>query len=194
MASLLAQFQQSCSCIASLENTSSKAMPIKNTPKKGESMPSKKLLTPDKTAELLIKKQHTGSPSCERESETDIDRAGKHKEKKKKKKKKKEVKSEPTVATDSEVDETKEQQEKHQWVRKWKRELQELQVYRESHNIFLNALPEQNGGSHMGYLESHFHGTSLGFFFIQSIEEWRTELQKQSQGIRHSASTVCRRL
>ena len=54
-------------------------------------MPSKKLLTPDKTVELPIKKQCTGSPS----SEPDNDRAGKHKEKKKKK----EVKSEPTVAT-----------------------------------------------------------------------------------------------
>ena len=165
-------------------------MPAKDTPKKGDQMPNKKLLTPDKTAEPPVKKLCTSSPSSERENETDNDRAGKHKEKKKKKKKK-EVKSEPTVVTESEVEETEEQQEKCQWARKWK---QELQVYRESHNIFLNAFPEWNGGSHMGYLESCLSDSNPGFFFIQSIKEWRTELQKQSLGIGHSVSTTHHKL
>ena len=168
MASLLAQFQQSFSSNASSKNTPSKNTPVKDTPKKGELMPSKKLLTPNKTAEPPVKKQQTGSPSSERESETDNDRAEKHKEKKKKKK---EVKSEPTVATDSEVKETEEQQEKCQRARKWKRELQELQVYCESCNIFLHTLPEWNGGSHMGYLESRIHDAGHSFFFIKSIKE-----------------------
>ena len=68
MASLLAQFQQSQQSQlqdASPKNMPSKNMPNKDTPKKGEQTPSKKLLTPDKTAEPPIKKQWTGSPSSE---------------------------------------------------------------------------------------------------------------------------------
>ena len=60
-------------------------------------MPAKKLLTPDKSAEPPIKKQWTGSPSSDRGSETDHDRAEKSKKK-----------SEPTMATDSETEETEE--------------------------------------------------------------------------------------
>ena len=192
MASLMAQFQQSHLRDVSPKNTPSKTMPIKDTPKKGEPMPSKKILTPDKTAEPPVKKQCTDSPSSKQESETDNNRAGKHKEKKKKKKK--EVKRDPTMATNSEVEETEEQQEKHQWARKWKRELHELQEYHESCNIFLNTLPERNRGSHMGYLESCIHDAGSGFFFIRLIEAWRMELQKQSQGIGHSATTAHHRL
>ena len=98
------------------------------------------------------------------------------------------------MATDLEVKETEKQQEKCQWVRKWKRELNELQEYRESRNIFLNALPAQNGGSHTGYLESHISNTGRSFFFIWSFDDWKMDLQRQSQGVRHSASTVHRRL
>ena len=164
-------------------------MSIKDTPKKGEQMLSKKLLMPDKTAEPPIKKQWTGFLSSKRESETDNDRAEKHKEKKKE-----EAKSEPTMATDSEVEETEEQQEKCQWVRNWKQELQELQEYCESCNIFSHAQPAWTGGSHMGYLESHIQDTGPGFFFIKSIKEWQVELQKQSQGIGHSVFSAHRRL
>ena len=46
----------------------------------------------------------------------------------------------------------------------------------------------------MGYLESHIQDTDPGFFFIKLIKEWWMELQKQSQGIRHSASSAHRRL
>ena len=87
---------------------------MKDTPKKGEQMLAKKLLMLDKSAELPIKKQWIGSSSSEQESETDNDRAEKNK------KKKKEPKSEPTVATDSNVEESEEKQEKCQWARKWK--------------------------------------------------------------------------
>ena len=146
---------------------SSKNTPVKDTPKKGEQTLAKKLLTPDKLAELPVKKQWTGSPSSERESETDHDRA--EKSKKKKKKKKKEPKSEPTMATDLETEETEERQEKCQQVRKWKQELKELQ----------------------GYLESCILDASPGFFFIKA---WWIELQKQSQGVGHSASSACHRL
>ena len=123
----------------------SKNTPVKDTPKRGEQKPAKKLLTPDKSAEPPIKKQWMSSPSSDRGSKTDHDRA--EKSKKKKKRKKKEPKSEPTMATETE--ETEEWQEKHQQVRKWKVELQELQDYHESHNIFLHNLPEQGGCSHM---------------------------------------------
>ena len=167
-------------------------MPNKDTPKKGEQTPSKKLLMPDKTAEVPIKKQWTGSPSSKQGSKTDNNREGKHKEKKNKKKK--EAKSEHTVATDSEVEETEDQLEKCQWARKWKRELQELQEYCESCNIFPHTLLEWNKGSHTGYLEPRIQDAGPGFFFIKSIKEWRVELQKQSQGIRHSASSAHRRL
>ena len=120
---------------------------MKDTPRKGEQMLAKKLLTPDKSADPPIKKQQTGSPSSERESKTDHDRAEKSK---KKKKKKKEPKSEPTVATDSEAEETEEKQEKHQRARKWKQELKELQEYCESSKIFLHTLPEWNSGKPHG--------------------------------------------
>ena len=42
-----------------------KDTPKKDTPKKGEQMPSKKILMTDKSAELPIKKQQTGSPSSD---------------------------------------------------------------------------------------------------------------------------------
>ena len=154
-------------------------------------MPSKKLLMPDKLTEPPIKKQRTSSPSSEQESETDHDMVGKSK--KKKKKKKKEPKSEPTVATDLEAEETEERQEKCQWARKWKQELKELQEYHESHNIFLHTVPEQGGGSHMGYLESHILDAGPGFFFIKTFQAWWVDLQKQNQHIWHCASsTFCR--
>ena len=87
-----------------------KDTPKKDTPKKGEQTPSKKILMPDKSTEPPVKKQWTGSPSSDRASGTDHSRTDKSK--KKKKRKKKEPKSEPTVATDSETEETEEQQEK----------------------------------------------------------------------------------
>ena len=58
-------------------------MPVKDTPRKGEQMPAKRLLMPDKSAEPPIKKQQTGSPSSEQESKTDHDRAGEEQEKEK---------------------------------------------------------------------------------------------------------------
>ena len=170
VASLLAQFQQSRSQDASPKNMPSKNTPVKDTPKKGEQMPSKKLLMLDKSAEPPIKKQWTGSPSSEWESKTDHDKAEKSK------KKKKEPKSKPTVATDSEAEETEERQEKCQQVRKWKQELKQLQEYRESCNIFLHMVPEWSGGSHTGYLESHILDAGSGYFFIKSFKEWRIQL------------------
>ena len=173
------------------KNTLVKDTPKKDTPKKGEQTPAKKLLTPDKSAELPVKKQQTGSPSSDRGSETDHNRA--EKSKKKKKRKKKEPKSEPTVATYLETEETEEQQEKRQRVRKWKAELKELQDYHESCNIFLHNLLEQGGCSHMGYLESRISEPSASFF-IKSFKAWWVQLQKQSQGIGHSAISVCCKL
>ena len=125
VASLLAQLQQSQhsqSWNASPKNmptkdTPVKDVPTKDTPKKGEQTLAKKPLTPDKSTELPVKKQWTGSPSSDRGSETDHDKVDKSK--KKKKRKQKEPKSERTMATDSETEETEEQQEKHQWARKW---------------------------------------------------------------------------
>ena len=168
-----------------------KDTPKKDTPKKGEQMPAKKLLTPDRPTELPIKKQQTSSPSSDRRSETDHDRA--EKSKKKKKRKKKEPKSEPTVATDSETEGTEERQEKCQQARKWKAELQELQDYHESHTIFLHNLLEWGGCSHMGYLESHISESSTSFF-IKSFKAWQVELEKQSQGIGHSVISACHKL
>ena len=206
VASLLAQFQQSQQSQSRnaspkgtpakgtpvkdipMKDTSKKDAPKKDTPKKGEQMPSKKILMPDKSAEPPVKKQWTGSPSSDRGSETDHCRTDNSK--KKKKRKKKEPKSEPTMATDSE---TEEQQEKHQWARKWKVELQVLKNYRKSHNIFLHNLPKWGGCSHMGYLESHISEPGTDFF-IKSIKTWWLELEKQSQGIGHSAMSAHRKL
>ena len=200
--SLLAQFQQSQhsrSWNASPKSMPTKDTPVKDvpakdtpkkdTPKKGEQMPAKKLLTPDKSTEPPVKKQWTGSPSSDRGSETDNDKADKSK--KKKKRKKKEPKSELTVATDLETEETEGQQEKCQRARKWKAELQVLKDYCKSHNIFVHNLPERVGSSHTGYLESHISEPGTGFF-IKSFKTWRLELEKQSQGIGHSAQCdVC---
>ena len=136
---------------------------------------------------LPVKKQCTSFPCSERESEIDNGGVGKHKQKKKKKKKK--ANSKPIKVTNSEVEETEEEQEKCQWAKKWKQELEQLQLYQESHNIFLNALPSQNGGSHMGYLESHIQDTGTGYFFMWSFEDWKMDLQKQSQGLGHSTTT-----
>ena len=94
-----------------MKDTPKKDTPKKDTPKKGEQTPSNKILTPDKSAELPVKKQWTGSPSSDQGSETDRGRADKST---KKKKRKKEPKSEPTVVTDLETEETEEQQEKCQ--------------------------------------------------------------------------------
>ena len=154
-------------------------------------MPSKKILTPDKSTELPVKKQRTGSPSSDQESETDHGRADKSK--KKKKRKKKEPKSEPTMVTDSETEETEEQQEKCQRARKWKAELQVLKDYHESHNIFLHNLQEQGSCSHMGYLESRISEPGAGFF-IKLNKTWQLELEKQSQGIWHSAMSARHKL
>ena len=189
VASLLAQFQQSQSQDTTPKNMPSKNTPVKDTPNKGEQMPGKKLLMPDKSAKLPIKKQWTGFPSSEQESETNHNKVEKSK-----KKKKKEPKSAPTVATDLEAEETEERQEKCQWVRKWKQELKELQEYCESHDIFLHTVPERASGSHTGYLESHILDAGAGFFFIKSFKEWQIELQKQSQGIGHNASSAHYRL
>ena len=206
MAAMMEQFQQSClhnvSPMKTLvknppvkntpaKNTPFKDMPIKDTPAKGDPVPSKKVLTPDWSVEPPVKKQHTSSPSSEWESETDHGKGSKNKQKKKKKKK---VKSDPIMVSDSEMEETEEQQEKRQWAKKWARELPELRLYCESHNIFLHDLPERNGGSHMGYLEGHIQDTDEGYFFIRLISNWRNELQKQSQGISLSASIMHRRL
>ena len=68
------------------------------------------------------------------------------------------------MATDSATEETEEQQEKCQWARKWKVELQVLKDYCESCNIFLHNLLERGGCSHMGYLESRISEPSAGFF------------------------------
>ena len=62
-----------------------------------------------------------------------------------------------------------------------------------SHNIFLHNLLEQGGCSHMGYLESHISEPGAGFF-IKSFKIWWLELEKQSQGIGHSAMSVCHKL
>ena len=156
-----------------------KDTPKKDTPKKGEQMPGKKFLMPDKSTELPVEKQWTGSPSSDRGSETDHSKTDKSE---KKKKRKKEPKSEPTVATDSETEETEEEQEKCQQARKWKAELQVLKDYCKSHNIFLHNLPELGSCSHMGYLESCISEPGAGFF-IKSIKTWQLELEKQSQGI-----------
>ena len=168
-----------------------KDTPKKDTPKKGEQTPGKKILMPDKSTELPVKKQRTGSPSSNQGSETDHGKTDKSK--KKKKRKKKEPKSEPTVATDLETEETEEQQEKCQWARKWKAELQVLKDYHESHNIFLHNLLEWGSCSHMGYLESCISEPSAGFF-IKSIKIWWLEFEKQSQGIGHSAMSAHRKL
>ena len=178
------------------KNTSVKDVPVKDTPKKdtpkkGEQTPAKKLLTPDKSAEPPIKKQWSSSPSSDRGSKTDHNKADKSK--KKKKRKKKEPKSKPTMATDLEIEETEEQLEKCQWVRKWKAELQVLKDYHESCNIFLHNLPEQGGCSHMGYLESCISEPGAGFL-IKSFKTWWLELEKQSQGIGHSAISACCKL
>ena len=97
------------------------------------------------------------------------------------------------MATDSETEETEEQQEKCQQARKWKVELQVLKDYHESHNIFLHNLPEWGGCSHMGYLESRISEPGTGFF-IKSFKTWWLELEKQSQGIGHSAMSTRHKL
>ena len=68
-----------------------------------------------------------------------------------------------------------------------------LQDYHKSHNIFLHNLPERGSCSHMGYLESHILEPGAGFF-IKSIKTWWLDLEKQSQGIGHSAMSAHRKL
>ena len=104
MATLMVQFEQSCSGGLSPKNTLTKDTPVKD---KGRDalMPIKKTLMLNKTGEPLVKKQHTGSPSSEWESESEGGGA-----EKKKKKKKRKVKSNPVMVTDSEMEETEEQQ------------------------------------------------------------------------------------
>ena len=72
--------------------------------------------------------------------------------------------------------------------------MEPLQLYRESCNIFLQDLPARNGGSHVGYLEGCIQDAGKGHFFIRSFSNWRNELQKQSQGLSLSATTVHWRL
>ena len=93
----------------------------------------------------------------------------------------------------SETEKTEEQQEKCQRARKWKVELQELKDYHESCKIFLHNLPEQGGCSHTGYLESRISEPGTGFF-IKSFKAWWVELEKQSQGIRHSVISAHHKL
>ena len=97
------------------------------------------------------------------------------------------------MATDSEAEETEEQQEKCQQARKWKAELQELQDYHESRNIFLHNLLEWGSCSHMGYLESRISEPGTGFL-IKSFKAWQVELEKQSQGIGHRAISARHKL
>ena len=145
--------------------------PTKETPRKSEQTPSKKGLTPDTTPEPPIKKQQTGSPSSDRGDDSEHGDVSENKKKKKKKKEKKERKSAATTASDSEADKTEEQQEKCQWAKKWKHELQVLVQYWESHNIFLHNLPPRGCSSHIGYLESRITEADSGFF-IKSIKAW----------------------
>ena len=135
--------------------------PTKETPQKSEQTPSKKGLTPDTTPQPPVKKQWTGSLSS---NWGDDSEHGDVSENKKKKKEKKEQKSAAIAASDSEADETEEQQEKCQWAKKWKHELQALVRYQESHNIFLHNLPPWGGSSHIGYLESRIMEADSGFF------------------------------
>ena len=168
--------------------------PTKETPWKSEQTPSKKGLMPDTTPEPPVKKQQTGSPSSYREDDSEHGNTSENKKKKKKKKEKKEQKSAATAASDSEADETEEQQEKCQRAKKWKHELQALEWYRESHNIFLHNLPPQGSSSHIGYLESCIMEVDSGFF-VKSIKAWRHELETQSQGVGQNAYTAqCRLL
>ena len=87
-----------------------------------------------------------------------------------------------------------EQQKKRQRAKKWKRELEPLWLYWESHNIFLSTLPSKNGGSHMGYLETYLQDAGDSHYFIQSFSHWREELQKHSQGLSLSTTTTRWRL
>ena len=155
IAALMDQYQQSLSRNAS---------PAKNSPTKDIPTPNKKVLMPDCSVELLIKNQHTGSPSSKPEHGKENGKGGKSKQKKK-------VKSDPIVVSNSEVEEMEEQREKCQWVLKWKQELEPLWVYHESHNIFLEVLPDRNGGSHVAYLETRLQHAGPGFFFIQSFQD-----------------------
>ena len=164
--------------------------PTKETPWKSEQTPSKKGLTPDTAPEPPVKKQWTGSPSSDWGDDSEN---GDTSENKKKKKEKKERYSAATTASDLEADETEEQQEKCQWAKKWKHELQSLVQYRESHNIFLHNLPPQGSSSHIGYLESCITEADSGFF-IKSIKAWQHELETQSQGVGQNTDAARHRL
>ena len=98
-----------------------------------------------------------------------------------------------TAASDLEADETEEQQEKCQWAKKWKHELQALVRYWESHSIFLHNLPLQGGSSHIGYLESRIMETDSGFF-IKLIKAWQHALETQSQGVGQNTDAAWCRL
>ena len=98
-----------------------------------------------------------------------------------------------TAASNLEADETEEQQEKHQWAKKWKHELQALIRYRESHNIFLHNLPLWGSSSHIRYLESCITEANSGFF-IKSIKALQHELETQSQGVGKNSNAAWRRL
>ena len=67
--------------------------------------------------------------------------------------------------------------------------MQVLKDCRESRNIFLHNLLEWGGCSHTGYLESHISEPGTGFF-IKLFKTWQLELEKQSQGIRHSVMSA----
>ena len=124
--------------------------PTKETPRQSEQTLSKKNLMPDTTSKPPIKKQWTGLLSSDRGDDSEHGNMSENKKKKKKKKEKKERRSSATVASDSEADETEEQQEKCQWVKKWKHKLQALIQYQESHNIFLHNLPVRAAAATLG--------------------------------------------
>ena len=180
IAALLNKYQQSHSRnIYLTKNTPTKDTPIKNTPTKDALTLNKKNLTPNLSTEPPIKKQCTGFPSSKQESDSDNGRdSRKGNRSNQKKKKKKKNKSNPIVVSDSEVKETKEQQENCQRKMKWDRELELLYVYCESHNIFHDVLQARGSGSHVAYLEMHLQGADSSFFFIRSFQNWRDELQK----------------
>ena len=69
--------------------------PTKETPRKGEQMPSKKGLTPDTTPEPPVKKQRTGSPSSNRGMIPNMATQAKIRKRRKRRRKRKNEKVQP---------------------------------------------------------------------------------------------------
>ena len=46
----------------------------------------------------------------------------------------------------------------------------------------------------MAYLETRIQDAGPGYFFIWSFQDWREELQKQGQGLGHTAIATCHKL